>query len=1561
MRFFLILLFLLGTQSSSFAQQPAIYINEFMASNVSSYADMEDFSDFSDWIELYNNESEPIDISGFYITDNLANPTKWQIPANTIIPAKGYYLIWADGFDDVPNQDYIRSWWPYNIQFTTQFGHANFKLSKEGEAIGFYNTSGVLIDTFEYTSQIEDVSYGRKPDGADNWFYFGEPTPENSNTTEGVNTTISAKEVIFSTNGGFYESFFLLELSSSNGEGIVRYTLDGSEPTSNSPQYSDPISISENSILTARVFESGKLPGIVSSNSYFINETRHLPAFSIISESEYLMGSDKGIYRNTYKEREIPINFEFYPLEEEGFSMGAGMRIGGENIFRFAQKPLNIYARGDYGESVIEYQMFDHLPYQAYKRLYLRNSGDDWPSTMIRDGMIASLLRGEISNSTQAYRPSVLYLNGEYWGLYNLREKLDKQYFSLHYSTAEVDLDHLESTNTVIEGDATDFINLTNYANSNDLSDPVHYQNVISQIDVENLMDFVIVQAFLANSSWGHNREVWRDGGGDNKWRWVLVDMDRGFNTSRISSNQINDIYTNLKIFGALTANNEFRNKFVQRYSERLNTTFTPNRIIGIVDSLQAQIAPEMPRHIEKWGTYIDSLSIDHWGESSGVSSMTSWNSEVEKYRTFSNQRSENAILHLSSQFGLSERVNLTVKSNLNDEGKVDINDFFKDIGSSGEYFSNIPLKLKAYAPPGYEFKSWALSSEPSSKKTLVSKKSTWSYFDESSEPDGDWKSPGFNDNSWEQGSGILGYGDSQTTEINSGSGSGNNLITSYYRHSFFVEDVTTIIDLELGLLRDDGAVVYLNGIEIVRSNMPEGTISNTTEASSTVNGSGESTYEIFNLSKSNLVKGTNVISVEVHQISPSSSDVSFDLELSAELSIQESEELTFFTEEIEIELDSSTELMIEFEESSSSFVPQTISNTVSLSLENSPYFVNDNIVIEQGGVLEIEAGVELQIDEGKGIYVNGELSMKGSVDQPIRLVSFYPDQEWNGVFFDSANRESDLEYVKIAQARGLENDENFFAAVSALNSTVNLFEVHIDNVRLPISSQFSDMRIENSTISNVTMIGDYLNVNGGNLWVLNSVFEGNNIEDMDAIDIGLMKGTTVIDGNIFRDFVGDNTDGIDVGDASKNVQITNNFVINCGDKAVSIGQGSEAYVAYNVFANCNLGVGIKDAGSIGEIVNNTFYKNNVGVAVFEKVLNRGGGTANIKNSIFGNSQIASYTKDEFSSISTSYSISDTDEMEGAGNIFGDIKLINPEYGVFYPQIVSPVLGAGDPTTLVDGAGSPVNIGALDYRGVSESTLVINEINYNSSDSFDSGDWVEFINSTKNDLDISDWTFIDDTHTQTFSFNKATILGPKELIVIVKESDKFMSLYPNTDVQSDTMNTGLSGSGESIYLYNDKGFLVDSLSYDDSSPWPEAADGDGSSLELVNSNLDNNIPDSWRASSNTGTPGEINSVFVVSIEEENGVIPDKLGLSQNYPNPFNPSTIIQYQLNEQTEVTLEIFDLLGRKVAVLIDGDRKVAGTHQVVFEASTLSSGIYIYKLETKDKALYKKMTLIK
>jgi len=298
-----------------------LYINEFLASNVTTNPEILDFDDYSDWIEIYNDENQPIDLSGYYITDNLGNPRKHQIRSGTIIEAKGYLLLWADGMRDEDNTS------------STVNHHLNFKLSMGGEEIGLFNPQGALIDSIVFGLQITDVSFGRRPDSISVWNYFGEPTPAQANNTIGTLNTEKADEPIFSKQGGVYNSFTKIALSVNSPTAQIRFTMDGSRPTRTSIQYTSVINLESTTVLRARVFDGDLLPGNIITHSYLINETQTLPIISITAFPETMFDNEIGIYANSIKGREIPVSLEYFKAGGElGFALNSGLRISGHLI-----------------------------------------------------------------------------------------------------------------------------------------------------------------------------------------------------------------------------------------------------------------------------------------------------------------------------------------------------------------------------------------------------------------------------------------------------------------------------------------------------------------------------------------------------------------------------------------------------------------------------------------------------------------------------------------------------------------------------------------------------------------------------------------------------------------------------------------------------------------------------------------------------------------------------------------------------------------------------------------------------------------------------------------------------------------------------------------------------------------------------------------------------------------------------------------------------------------------------------------------------------------------------
>ena len=292
-----------------------------------------------------------------------------------------------------------------------------------------------LLDSVTFGPQVSDVSYGRE--SASVWSSFGQPTPGAANTTPPLGEPFAtASEVTASLDSGFYEASETVTLAHA-GEGTLHYTLDGSDPTGSSPVYTTEIVVTETTVLRARVFEAGSIPGPILLRSYFLGEDAapQLPVFSFVGDPKTLFGDDIGIYENdtpwVFKGREIPIQLEFFEQDQSlAFAVNAGARIGGENIWTKAQKPFNVYFRGKYGDDSLNYQLFPDEAVGVFGEFSLRNGGDDWEETLLRDGMMAPQLRGQVEASLYSYRPSALFLNGEFWGIYNIRKRLDEVSFA---------------------------------------------------------------------------------------------------------------------------------------------------------------------------------------------------------------------------------------------------------------------------------------------------------------------------------------------------------------------------------------------------------------------------------------------------------------------------------------------------------------------------------------------------------------------------------------------------------------------------------------------------------------------------------------------------------------------------------------------------------------------------------------------------------------------------------------------------------------------------------------------------------------------------------------------------------------------------------------------------------------------------------------------------------------------------------------------------------------------------------------------------------------------------
>ncbi len=566
-----------------------ITINELLTANSTTNFDP-DYKQFSDWIELYNDTNSTFDIGGYYLSNDIGNLEKWYIPEGTSISAKGYLLVWADKEDD-------------NLSAL----HTNFKLSQKGGTVVISNRDGIMIDSITYPKQKPDISCGKDSNTGINYMI---PSPNHSNYIASSVLSLST-EPSFSLSSGFYNGGALLTLSQPNGA-VIFYTLDGSTPTFSSTIYNAPIDINQTMVIRARALEPQKFFSPVVNRTYLIDENITLPVVSIGIDNQYLYDNTIGIYKNYNERWRRAGSVEYIKNGESKFSKNVGIRIFGGTTRVYPQKSLAIFAKGQYGSKSIKYPLFPDKPQiKKVKSFILRNSGNDWGYTMMKDGLVHNIVKGRMDIDYQSYHPTVVFLNGQYWGIHNLREKMNEDYLQANHGVNPKKVDVLEGQYEVKEGSNIEYLALLSYIQNNPLSDTVNYNYVASKINIDEYINYMIIEIYGGNMDWPYtNIKYWRKQSATGKWRWMLYDTDRTFERSTrdifallLDPNSVtepNPAWSTF-LFRNLMLNSTFKQKFVTTFNQHLNTTFKPSRIDTIIDTMKSKIKPEIQRHFNKW------------------------------------------------------------------------------------------------------------------------------------------------------------------------------------------------------------------------------------------------------------------------------------------------------------------------------------------------------------------------------------------------------------------------------------------------------------------------------------------------------------------------------------------------------------------------------------------------------------------------------------------------------------------------------------------------------------------------------------------------------------------------------------------------------------------------------------------------------------------------------------------------------------------------------------------------------------------------------------------------
>ncbi len=524
-------------------------------------------------------------------------------------------------------------------------------------------------------------------------------------------------ELTFSTKGGLYNEVIDLELFSPGAK--IYYTTDGSYPTSKAIRYRKPLTIKKTTPIRAVAYR-GKHKSDIKGHTYLINEPKTtFPIVSIQITPDILFDPETGLYMegagakdsiwskpsaNFWSKREKKISTEIFESNGECiFRDETGFRLFGGMSRLFPQKSMTLVARDDYGKKRFRHKLFGDEGLKKFKFLVLRNSGSDFGKSHFRDGFMTTLVE-DWDLEKQDYRPAHVYLNGKYWGIYNIREKINRYFLEDHCDIDKDSIDLMEHRRNRKRGSRLHYFEMLDYIEKHDLSDPAHYAYINSQMDIQNFMDYEIAQIYFDNRDAGGNIKYWRPQTPNGRWRWILYDTDWGFGLHDRKAYAKNSLKFHLEedgpawpnppwstfILRNMMKNDEFRTQFVNRFADYLNTTFDPENVLALIDKMEGHIEPEIDRQLDRWNLEKDD-----------------WEAEVETMRKFGIKRPKYMRKFLKAMFEVGEEVDIqfAVKGG----GHILINDNIKVTNKAlhATYFEELAINVKAVPNFGFRFSHW--------------------------------------------------------------------------------------------------------------------------------------------------------------------------------------------------------------------------------------------------------------------------------------------------------------------------------------------------------------------------------------------------------------------------------------------------------------------------------------------------------------------------------------------------------------------------------------------------------------------------------------------------------------------------------------------------------------------------------------------------------------------------------------------------------------------------------------------------------------------------------------
>ena len=605
--------------------------------------------------------------------------------------------------------------------------HTTFKAEDQGGVLYMVSETGIL-DSVRYSAVPTGASWSR--DAAGNWG-FASPSPY-GNTVGEVFAVQAQSNAVNVPPSGFYSSAITVSFPAG-----TRCEQGGAEPTVNSPTVEQDLTINATAVLRCRTYAVGSYPSEEIIRTYVFESQPSIAALFVTTDPLSMFSPDTGLYMtgngasmmdpkkgaNFWSNRELPVYVELFEPgspKTPAFGVMGDYKISGQYSRAKEKKSFSVTLREEYGDKRLKYPLFPDYPeLKKFKAFSLRNFGNNSGDDYVRDRIGTSMTEG-LGVDYQRGRYVVVYYNGKYYGVHDLRERNNEYYYETKYGLDASDIDLIDANNDASAGSATDYKAMIEWLQSNELTSDANYQKIADQIDVDNYMNYMQAEMFVNNGDWPHNNmKKWRIASQKSKWKWFLYDVDFGFgagyNTqnSNVFSYVTNANGTNGMGMGMmpgmggqqqtngsisehtilmirLLQNEGFKNAFINRFCVLLSMNFSADRLVKRIDELQSQVQAEVARDAEFWNYDAASMS-----------------SNLEKIKSFAQTRQQTIMSEMQQYFSLGETASVTLSAQ--GSGKIAVHNLPLDQSSmTVNFYSGVPVTVTAVPNTGAVFSGWS-------------------------------------------------------------------------------------------------------------------------------------------------------------------------------------------------------------------------------------------------------------------------------------------------------------------------------------------------------------------------------------------------------------------------------------------------------------------------------------------------------------------------------------------------------------------------------------------------------------------------------------------------------------------------------------------------------------------------------------------------------------------------------------------------------------------------------------------------------------------------------------